>query len=73
MECDPAPSVVLVNVATPLAFSVPLPRTAVPSRKVTVPVGVPMPAVAVTVAVNETAWPNTDGLGEETNTVVAAG
>ena len=39
--------------------------------KVTVPVGVPAPgALAVTVAVNVTDWPKTDGLTDETNALV---
>src|SRR5439155_21134157 len=44
----------------------------VPSMvKVTVPLGVPEPGeTALTVAVNVTVWPETDGLAEET-TVVA--
>jgi hypothetical protein len=48
-----------------------VPRVAAPSRKVTVPVGVPDPgATALTVAVNVTAWPNTDGSAEEISLVV---
>ena len=43
-----------------------VPKVVVPSLKVTVPVGVPDPgALAVTVAVNVTVWPNTDGLDDE--------
>ena len=39
----------------------------------TVPVGVPAPgATAVTVAVNVTAWPNTEGLAEEVTAVVVS-
>jgi len=42
-----------------------------PSLNVTVPVGVPAPAPAgVTVAVNVTDWPNTDGLAEEATALV---
>jgi hypothetical protein len=61
----PRESVVILNVATPLAFNVtgPVPRVVVPSRKVTVPVGVPVAgATAVTVAVKVTDWPSEDGL-----------
>ena len=44
-----------------------------PSKKFTVPVGVPAPgAVAVTVAVNVTDWPKTDGFAEETTAVLVA-
>ncbi len=40
---------------------------------VTVPVGMPEPgALAVTVAVNVTDWPNTDGLTEEETELVVA-
>ena len=47
-------------------LSVPVPSVAVPSRKVTVPVGVPAPgAFALTVAVKVTLWPNTEGLVAE--------
>jgi hypothetical protein len=54
-----------VNVALPPA-SVAVPRVAAPSRKVTVPVGVPTPGeTALTVAVNVTAWPDDDGFTEE--------
>src|SRR5437868_11647148 len=61
-----------VRVATP-TLSVPVPKVAAPSLKVTVPVGVPEPgALAVTVAVNVTDWPKTDGAGavEDTTVVV---
>ena len=45
------------KVATPDAFKVPVPKLAVPSRNITVPVGVPEPDEAVTVAVSVTLWP----------------
>jgi hypothetical protein len=48
MLSDPAGRAVVVRVATP-AVTVPVPRDVTPSRKFTVPVGVP--AAAVTVAV----------------------
>ena len=52
----------VVNVAMP-PLSVPVPIGLPPSRKVTVPPGVPAPGLfAATVDVNVTAWPNTDGL-----------
>jgi hypothetical protein len=54
-----------------VADKVPLPITVVPSRKLTVPVGVPAPgAETVTVAVKVTLCPKTDGLVPEA-TVVA--
>jgi len=43
----------------------------VPSLTVTLPVGVPLPgAAALTVAVKTTAWPYTDGFGEELSATV---
>ena len=51
-------------------MSVPVPRVVVPSLNVTVPVGVPAPgAVTVTVAVNVTDCPKTDGFTLEVTTV----
>ena len=45
--------------------SVAVPKVATPSRNATVPVGVPTPGeTALTVAVNVTDWPNTDGFTE---------
>ena len=54
IECDPIASVAVVKVATPVAFSVPVPSVADPSMNVTVPVGVVPPDGGVTVAVNIT-------------------
>jgi hypothetical protein len=43
-----------------------VPRVVEPSKKVTVPVGVPTPGEeALTVAVNVTAWLKDDGLSDE--------
>jgi hypothetical protein len=70
IEWLPTPSDEIMNWACPL-LSVPLPRVAVPSLKVTVPVGVP--AVGLTgdtIAVKVTDWPYTEGLGEEIKLVV---
>jgi len=54
-----------------VADSVPLPMTVVPSRKFTVPVGVPAPgAVTVTVAVNVTLCPKTDGFTDDVRLVL---
>jgi hypothetical protein len=42
-----------------------------PSRKVTVPVGVPEPGgFAITVAVKVTLWPETEGLADDPSEVV---
>jgi hypothetical protein len=61
----------VVKVATPAPLSVPAPIGLPPSRKVTVPVGVPAPgATGETVAVNITDWPETEGLTDEVTAVV---
>jgi hypothetical protein len=58
------------KVATP-PVSVPVPMTAAPSRKFTVPVGVPAPGLtAATVAVKVTDCPKTDGLVPDVRLVV---
>jgi hypothetical protein len=74
IECAPSERAEVLKTACPL-FSGALPRSFVPSSKVTVPVGVPEPeevtvAVGVpepeelTVAVNVTVWPTFAGFGE---------
>src|SRR5205823_4446403 len=74
MECDPTLSEDVVQVARPLLLRerlLQLVMAVAPSLKVTVPVGVPAPGLfAVTVAVNVTACPDSDGLAEELTTVV---
>jgi hypothetical protein len=67
-------NVVVLKVATPEPFSVPVPRVAAPSLKVTAPVGVPVAGnTAATVAVNVTDCPNTVGVPDvETEVVVFA-
>jgi hypothetical protein len=72
MEWRPALRVVVENVATPFD-RVPVPSVFEPSRKVTVPVGVP-PAggTAVTTAMNVTDWPLTDGLLDDETVTAAA-
>ena len=57
MECIPVPRVVVLNVATPLAFSCAAPRLVDPSRKVTEPVAAVPPAGGETVAVKVTFCP----------------
>ena len=60
----------VVKVAVP-AVNVLAPNVVAPSLKVTVPIGVPDPgAVAATVAVKVTDWPNAEGLAEEATAVV---
>jgi len=59
-----------VNVAVP-PDSVPVPSVVVPSRNVTVPVGVPVPGgTTATVAVKVTDCPKTGGLADEATVVV---
>jgi len=71
IECVPTVSVDVVKVATPLLFNVPVPSAVVPSRKVTVPVGMPE-VLNVIVAVNVTGEPPNAEAAELTNAVVAA-
>ena len=55
MAWPPAAAKLVVRVARPSAPTAAVPRTVLPSSKVTVPVGVPAPgATAVTVAVKVT-------------------
>ena len=68
IECEATESAAVANVPTPDPFSVPVPSVVAPSLKVTVPVGVP-PA-PVTVAVNVTDCPNTEGFSEDVSVVV---
>ena len=65
----PTASEEVANVALP-ELKAAVARVAAPSRKVTVPVGVPAPGeTALTVAVKVTAWPNTDGFTDEVTVV----
>jgi hypothetical protein len=74
MAWDPTESVLVA----PLVAVPPLTETAEPKftpsiRNWTVPVGVPVAgAFALTVAVNVTGWPNTDGFADEVTVVVVA-
>src|SRR5947209_19900607 len=62
---DRADVVQLARCWPPTAAIVPEPSAVVPSKKVTVPPGVPDPgATKPTVAVKVTAWPKTDWPGE---------
>src|ERR1051326_5862552 len=70
MEWAPAASALVVNVAWSEPSRGFVPRLLVPSLKVTVPVGVPEPAL--TVAVKVTGRPETDGFWEEARVVVVA-
>lgn len=66
----PTASAEVVKEAAPVESSVAVPMLDMPSRNVRVPVGVPV--VALTVAKNVTACPNTVGFLEEAIAVVAA-
>jgi hypothetical protein len=65
----PADRVVVKIVATPKEFSVPVPSTVEPFRKLTVPVGTVVP---LTVAVRVNAWPILTGFGVATKLVLVA-
>ncbi len=66
----PTASAEVVKLAWP-PLSVPAPIELPPSKNVTVPVCVPAPgAIAETVAVNVTDWPNTEGFGDDVTAVV---
>lgn len=65
----PGARVEVVNIATPFELSDELPIEVVPSRKVTVPVGIP-DVLEVTVAVKVTGCPTGTGFAEEPSAVV---
>jgi hypothetical protein len=67
----PTVRVDVVMVATAVLFRVPVPRVVVPSRKVTVPVGVPE-LLEVTVAVRVTGAPLDAETAELTNAALVA-
>ena len=62
----------MLKEAAPLALRVAVPRAVVPSRKVTVPVGVVLPDVGETIAVNVTLWPVLICVAEAVSEVVVA-
>ena len=69
----PTASDEVVRTAVPVESSGTWPRTVVPSRKVTIPVGVAGSAGdATTVAVSATGWPSAEGLGEPASVVAEA-
>lgn len=66
MECGPATSDEVENVAWPDELIVTVDNTVEPSLKTIVPVGVPAPgAIALTLAVKVTELFSTDGFAEE--------
>ena len=71
IELVPSGRLPVVRVATPLVFTVPVPRRSRPLKNWTVPVGVPWPGVdPVTVAVSVIGWPKTDEVGTAVSNVV---
>ena len=60
----------VLYVACPEPFRVPVPSVVAPSLNVTVPVGVPVPELGATVAVNITDCPTVDGFAEEIRVVM---
>ena len=70
IACLPAARDEIAKLACALGFSVPLPICVLPSRKRTVPVGVP--AAELTVAVNVTDPPTAEGLADELSVVLVA-
>ncbi len=63
----------MTKIATPEAFSAPVPSIVLPSRNVTVPAGAPAPgATAATAAVNVTAAPVMDGVLDDVSFVAVA-
>src|SRR3954453_2976712 len=75
MTWPPAAAKLVGSVALPPVPTATVPRTTLPSLKVTVPVGVPPPgATAATVAVKDPAGRGTPGLTDDRRTTaVAAG
>ena len=72
MVCVPPPKLDVVNealVTPPEVFTGPWPILVEPSKKETVPVGVPE-ALATIVAVKVTDWPNVEGFADEVIVVV---
>jgi hypothetical protein len=67
MECGPTVSAEVESDAAPLESGI-VPREVAPSKKVTLPVGVPEPAL--TCALNVTDCPNTDGFRVEATVAV---
>ena len=71
IECEPTDNAPVEIVAIPEALSAPVPSEVAPSRKLTLPVGVPPPLCA-TVAVKEMDWPATAGLVDDMTAVLVA-
>src|SRR5437773_37093 len=73
MGCEPKASADVFRLAAPEPSSATVPKIAAPSLNVTFPVEVPAPgAVAVTVLVNVTDCPKTDGFTDEASELPVA-
>jgi hypothetical protein len=72
MECIPVANEVMLNVATPLAFSCVVPKLVAPSRNVTIPVATLLPVWGETVAVKVTLCPVLIDAAEDVSTVLVA-
>jgi hypothetical protein len=70
IDCVPTDNELILNVATPLAFKIPVPRVVVPSRNVTVPVATLGLDCGETVAVKVTLCPVLMAVAEEARTVL---
>jgi hypothetical protein len=68
MEWDVTDRMEVVRVAWPLPSKVAVPRLVAPSKNSTVPVGVPV--LELTVAVNVTDCPKTEGFADEARLVL---
>jgi hypothetical protein len=67
IECEPTVSVEISRDAFPLARGTALPKAVIPSKKVTLPDGIP--AAEVTVAVNVRVWPTVAEFSDDVSEV----
>ena len=71
--CEATANVLVVSVATPEAFKVPVPSDVAPSKNSALPAGAPVPGqLTVTVAVNVTDCPNFEGFTDDVSAAVVA-
>jgi hypothetical protein len=72
MEFEPGGKPEVASVALPVLSRVPVPSAVVPSKNVTVPVGVIVPELGDTVAAKVTDCSGREGFGEEVREVTVA-
>jgi len=72
MLCEPVDNELSVSVVFPELSRGAVPRVALPSVKLTLPLGIPLPPAAVTDTLREILWPKELGFGVLTSTVVVA-